>query len=290
MSGLVLFSSPSQALNDGDLQRAILDAKALGDMGAMVKTDGTTAIVTTYLTARDDISTCKAKAVLVARTLFNKVKTLALVRLVFFVPNNTSRCLSVEVGEGEIKSFAAGQTTMSKLIASIPYRDDRGAGSTSASNSSANPATKKGLRGLTPLTGNVHIPERQSQISMLEACQARGIDVTSGIQEFNKEQTSIDSVDVAGYTKHFNNCSMLIEGYNNMANHQAGSATSSPVKHGRFEAQRTTIWKRLQGMRGADNYLRWKMKFDALEDMVDNTSIDDATVSNMIQTLYAEIR
>jgi hypothetical protein len=293
MCGLILLSTPAQALNDGDLQRAILDARALGDTGASVKTDGTTAVVTTYLAAKDNISTCKAKAVLVAKTLFDKVKTLALVRLIFFVPNNTRQYVSVEVGEGAIKSFAAGQTTMAKLIASIPYQDNRraAAASTSSSSQSGNPAVRKGLQGLVPLTGTVDIAQRQAQMSMMEACQAQGIDVSSAIQEFNKEQTSIESVDMAGYTKHFNNCSMLIEGYNNMAVNQARSGgTSSPVKPGRLEGQRTTIWKRLQGLRGADKYLRWKTKFDAIEDMVDNTTIDDATVSNMIQSLYAEIR
>jgi hypothetical protein len=290
MCALFLLSTPAQALDDGDLQRAILDAKALGDTGASVKTDGTTVMVTTYLTAKDTISTCKAKAVLVAKTLFDKVKTLALVRLVFFVPNNTRQYVSVEVGEGAIKSFAAGQTTMAKLIASIPYQDTRTRQTSSATGGS------KGLQGLVRPTGNVHIGERLAQVSYMEACQVQGIDVSSAVSEFNQEQTCIDSNDQNGYLKHFNNCSMLIDGYNRMiSNREQPGSTSSPVKPGRFSGERTTLWKRLGEVKKSSRFddrtkAKFQARFDSIEDMVDSESTTNESMKAMIQVLFSELQ
>lgn len=293
---LFLLAAPSQALNDGDLQRAILDARALGDVGASVKTDGTTAIVSTYLTTRDNVSTCKAKGVLVAKTLFDRVKTLALVRCTFFVPNSTKQYITVEVGEGAIKSYAAGNTTMPKLIASIPYQDTRGAseaiGSSSAQSASSAAGSSRSLRGLVPLTGNVQIGDRRAQISYMEGLQAQGINVASAILEFNQEQASIETGDLKGYTKHFNNCSSLIESYNRQVNDRAQSASSSsPVKPGRFIGERTTLWNRLNELkRGSSFNPKFQARFDSIEDMVGNPSISTDTLRSMIQNLFSEMR
>jgi hypothetical protein len=294
MCGLFLLTAPAQALNDGDLQRAILDAKALGDTGASVKTDGTTVMVTTYLTPKDTISTCKAKGVLVAKTLFDKVKTLALVRLVFFVPNNTRQYVSVEVGEGAIKSFAAGQTTMTKLIASIPYQDTRTRSQSTTSTAAA--GSSKGLRGLVQPTGTVDIGKRQAQISYMQACQAQGIDVSNAVQEFNLEQTCIDSSDTKGYTQHFNNCSMLIDGYNQtITNREQPGSTSAPVKSGRFGGERTTLWQRLIEVKKSSRFTdtqkgNFQMRFDSIENMVNNESTTNESMAAMIQNLYSQMK
>jgi len=293
---LFFLAAPSQALNDGDLQRAILDARALGDVGASVKTDGTTAIVSTYLVARDNVSTCKAKGVLVAKTLFDRVKTLALVRCTFFLPNSTKQYITVEVGEGAIKSYAAGKTTMPKLIASIPYQDTRGAseanGTSSAQSASSAAGSSRSLRGLVPLTGNVQTGDRRAQISYMEGLQAQGINVASAILEFNQEQASIETGDLKGYAKHFNNCSSLIESYNRQVNDRAQSASSSsPVKPGRFIGERTTLWNRLNELKRGSNFNpKFQARFDSIEDMVDNPSISTDTLRSMIQNLFSEMR
>lgn len=287
-------ATASQALNDGDLQRAIIDARVLGDVGASVKSDGTTVMVSTFLTARDTVNTCKAKAVLVAKTMFERVKTLALVRCVFFTPNNNTQYVSVDVGEGAIKSFADGKTTMTKLIASIPYQDTRGASSAASApgqNTSSSGAAST-LPGLVPPKGNVQISRRQAQIKYMEALQGQGMDVRAAVREFNAEQTAVDSGDLPGYAQHFNNCSSLIEALNSQLGGQSQSAQdNSPVKPGPFQGERSALWSRLMQLKNANRATPgMQARFQSIEDMVGDKSVAPETMRAMIQNLYSQMR
>ena len=285
----LLCSTKVSALSDGDLQRAIVDSKALGDMGASVKSNGTTAVVSTYRAGGDSDNKCKIKAVLIAKTLMDRVKTLALVRCSFVDPANRAHCIVLDIGTGAIEAFGSGRTSQQKLLNSIPVHEQN-AGASSASSASVSHAASATDANLgIVIKGKMMLTDRQNQLRHLQILQNSNQNITPVLKEFQMEDVAEDKGDITALTDHFNTVNHMIEALYNKANRQ-GMPSASPVKAGDFQGERTTLWKKIMDLRksGIDTS-KLDTEFQAIEGYVGKEGEDKDLLREMIASLYRKL-
>ncbi len=275
---------------DDDLQRAILDSRALGNQGANVTIIGTTAIVMTNRVSSDTDDQCKVKAILVAKTLMERKKTLALVRC-HFVQSGVATI--IDVGAAAIEAFASGITGKEKLLASIPLRRERIAGAPAATPQS----TASAAPGQLTIRGKWNLEGRQNQLRALNYVRSfPTLNSTQAVREFMEEDVLEQRGAYNEFGKQFNKADALISGLVIEANkiNKAREAASlgnsnSPVKKGDFEPERTKIWAQINDLKNkGKDVSQFEAAFEAIESNVGTT--DRQILWNAITSLSTKLR